>query len=222
MNDLFYEQLTPGRPRLPKILYILLIALAAAIGVGLDLLKPFGNMIVDIGAGTTDVAVLSMGGVVVQNSVKVGGDNFNHAIMTYIRNRHSLFIGEDAAENIKKKIGCASESSENRTFEIKGRNVVTGLPKVTVLSSEEIRIALKDVTNQSMEAIQGVLEKTPPELASDIMDRGIVLTGGGALLRGIDDLVEEKTGVRAVTAEDARTAAVMGTCKYADVMAKIE
>ena len=202
--------------------YLAKAPLAAAIGAGLDLSKPFGNMIVDIGAGTTDVAVLSMGGVVVQNSVKIGGDNFNHAIMTYIRNKHSLFIGEDTAENIKKKIGCASEDSENRTMEIKGRNVITGLPKVTVLSSEEIRIALKEVTSQSVAAIQGVLEKTPPELASDIMDRGIVLTGGGSLLRGIDELVEEKTGVRAVTAEDARTAAVTGTCKYADVMSKFE
>jgi rod shape-determining protein MreB len=187
-----------------------------------DITKPFGNMIVDIGAGTTDVAVISVGGVVVSSSVKVAGDNFNHAIMTYVREKHSLFIGEDTAEAIKIRIGTACEEAEPRTMEVKGRNVITGLPKVTTLTSEEVRLALKDATNQIVETVHGVLEKTPPELAADIVDRGIVLTGGGAMLHGMDTLIEQRTGVNALTVQDAMMVAVAGTGKYADVMAKME
>ena len=137
--------------------------IAAAIGAGVDITKPFGNLIVDIGAGTTDVAVISVGGVVVSASVKVAGDNFNHAIMNYVREKHSLFIGEDAAENIKIKIGTASEEADLRTMEVKGRNIITGLPKVATLTSEEIRTALRETTGQIVEAVHGVLEKTPQE-----------------------------------------------------------
>ena len=196
--------------------------IAAAIGAGIDILKPFGNMIVDIGAGTTKAAVISIGGIVVSNTIKEGGDNFNHAIMNYAREKHSLFIGEEIAEKIKIRIGTASEEAAIRTMEVKGRNVITGLPKTTVLTSEEMQEALFETTNQIVDTVQGVLEKTSPELAADIVERGIVLTGGGAMLHGMDRLLEERTGVHATTVQDAMTAAVIGTGQYADVMAKIE
>ena len=188
--------------------------IAAAIGAGVDITKPFGNLIVDIGAGTTDVAVISVGGVVVSASVKVAGDNFNHAIMNYVREKHSLFIGEDAAENIKIKIGTASEEADLRTMEVKGRNIIT-------LTSEEIRTALREATGQIVEAVHGVLEKTPPELAADIMDRGIVLTGGGAMLHGMDALIEQKTGVSTLTVQDAMLVVAAGTGKYAEIMSRM-
>ena len=191
------------------------------IGAGVDITKPFGNLIVDIGAGTTDVAVISVGGVVVSASVKVAGDNFNHAIMNYVREKHSLFIGEDAAENIKIKIGTASEEADLRTMEVKGRNIITGLPKVATLTSEEIRTALRETTGQIVEAVHGVLEKTPPELAADIMDRGIVLTGGGAMLHGMDTLIEQKTGVSTLTVQDAMLVVAAGTGKYAEIMSRV-
>lgn len=196
--------------------------IAAAIGAGVDVTKPFGNLIVDIGAGTTDVAVISMAGVVVSTSVKVAGDNFNQAIMSYVRKNHNLFIGEDAAEKIKIKIGTACEETSPRTMEVKGRNVITGLPKVVTLTSEEIRSALKDATGQIVEAIHGVLEKTPPELAADIVDRGIVLTGGGAMLHGMDTLVEQKTGVSTLTVQDAMVVVAVGTGKYAETIARMD
>ena len=195
--------------------------IAAAIGAGVDITKPFGNLLVDIGAGTTDVAVISVGGVVVSASVKVAGDNFNHAIMNYVREKHSLFIGEDAAENIKIKIGTASEEADLRTMEVKGRNIITGLPKVATLTSEEIRTALRETTGQIVEAVHGVLEKTPPELAADIMDRGIVLTGGGAMLHGMDTLIEQKTGVSTLTVQDAMLVVAAGTGKYAEIMSRV-
>ena len=195
--------------------------IAAAIGAGVDITKPFGNLIVDIGAGTTDVAVVSVGGVVVSASVKVAGDNFDHAIMNYVREKHSLFIGEDAAENIKIKIGTASEEADLRTMEVKGRNIITGLPKVATLTSEEIRTALRETTGQIVETVHGVLEKTPPELAADIMDRGIVLTGGGAMLHGMDALIEQKTGVSTLTVQDAMLVVAAGTGKYAEIMSRM-
>ena len=187
-----------------------------------DVTKPFGNLIVDIGGGTTDVAVISMAGSVVSASVKVAGDNFDQAIMSYVRKNHSLFIGEEAAENIKIKIGTACQEASPRMLEVKGRNVITGLPKVVTLTSEEIRIALRDATNQIVETVHGVLEKTPPELAADIVDRGIVLTGGGALLHGMDTLIEQKTGVSTLTVQDAMSAVVVGTGKYAEVITRME
>ena len=196
--------------------------IAAAIGAGVDVTKPFGNLIVDIGGGTTDVAVISMAGSVVSASVKVAGDNFDQAIMSYVRKNHSLFIGEEAAENIKIKIGTACQEASPRMLEVKGRNVITGLPKVVTLTSEEIRIALRDATNQIVETVHGVLEKTPPELAADIVDRGIVLTGGGALLHGMDTFIEQKTGVSTLTVQDAMSAVVVGTGKYAEVITRME
>ena len=196
--------------------------IAAAIGAGVDITKPFGNLIVDIGGGTTDVAVLSVGGVVASTSIKVAGDTFDQAIMSYVRQNHSLFIGEETAENIKIEIGTAVEEANPRVMEVKGRNVLTGLPKKIKLTSEEVRVALKDATGQIVEAVHGVLEKTSPELAADIVDRGIVLTGGGALLRGMDTLIEQKTGVTALTVQDAMHVVAVGTGKYAEIMARME
>ncbi|MDO4519424.1 MAG: rod shape-determining protein [Eubacteriales bacterium] len=196
--------------------------MAAAIGAGVDITKPFGNLIVNIGAGTTDVAVISIAGVVVANSIKVAGDNFNQAIMSYVREKHNLFISEDIAEKVKIKIGTAREEADLRTMEVKGRNVITGLPRVIRLTSEEVRTALKDATNQIVDCIHGILEKTPPELAADIMDRGIVLTGGGALLRGMDTLIEQRTGVSTLTVQDAMLVVAVGTGKYAEVMSKMD
>ena len=195
--------------------------IAAAIGSGVDVTKPFGNLIVDIGAGTTDVAVISLGGVVVSTSLKTAGDTFDQAIMNYVRKNHGLFIGEDRAEKIKIQIGTACEESAPRTMEVKGRNVITGLPKVT-LTSEEIRVALRDATGQIVEAVHGVLEKTPPELAADIVDRGIVLTGGGALLHGMDTLIEQRTGVSTLTVQDAMSVVAIGTGKYAEIMSRFD
>ena len=196
--------------------------IAAAIGAGVDVTKPFGNLIVDIGAGTTDIAVISMAGVVVSSSIKVAGDNFNQAIMGYVRKAHNLFIGEDAAERIKIKIGTAIEEASPRTMEVKGRNVITGLPKTVTLTSEEVRMALREATGQIVEAVHGVLEKTPPELAADIVDRGIVLTGGGALLHGIDNLIEQKTGVNTLTVQDAIMVVAAGTGKYAEIRSRMD
>ena len=196
--------------------------IAAAIGAGIDITRPFGNMIVDIGGGTTDVAVISLGGVVVSASVKVAGDAFDQAIMNYVRKSHSLFIGEDMAEEIKIKIGTAIEESSPHVMEVKGRNIMTGLPKTVKLTSEEVRAALKDATGQIVETVHGVLEKTPPELAADIVDRGIVLTGGGALLRGMDTLIERKTGVSTLTVQNAMSVVAVGTGKYAEVRARME
>ena len=195
--------------------------IAAAIGAGVDITKPFGNLNVDIGAGTTDVAVISIAGVVVSSSVKVAGDNFDQAILNYVREKHSLFIGSDVAEEIKIRIGTACEEAEPRTMEVKGRNIITGLPKVATLTSEEIRIALKEATGQIVDAVHGVLEKTPPELAADIMDRGIVLTGGGAMLHGMDTLIEQKTGVNTLTVQDAMLVVAAGTGRYAEIMSKM-
>ena len=196
--------------------------IAAAIGAGVDITKPFGNLIVDIGGGTTDIAVISLGGVVASSSVKVAGDNFDQSIMNYVRQNHSLFIGEETAENIKITIGTAIEEANPQVMEVKGRNVLTGLPKTVKLTSEEIRSALKDATGQIVEAVHSVLEKTPPELAADIVDRGIVLTGGGALLKGMDTLIEQKTGVTTLTVQDAMHVVAVGTGKYAEIMARMD
>ena len=156
--------------------------IAAAIGAGIDITRPFGNMIVDIGGGTTDVAVISLGGTVVSTSIKVAGDDFDEAITRYVRKKHNLMIGERTAEDIKIQIGTVYATPQAKSMEVKGRDTITGLPKSVTLNSEEIREALKDASAQIMETIHSILEKTPPELAADVAERGIVLTGGGALL----------------------------------------
>lgn len=194
---------------------------AAAIGAGIDITKPFGNLVVDIGGGTTDIAVISLGGVVVSNSIKVAGGNFDEAIVRNIRKHYSLFIGESSAESVKIKIGTAYKHPEVEEMEVTGRNVVTGLPKTITITSEEIRMALNDTTMQIVEAVHGVLEKTPPELAADVADRGIILTGGGALLNGLEELIEERTGINTVTCEDPSFAVAIGTGQYTEVMEKL-
>ncbi|MCR5736669.1 MAG: rod shape-determining protein [Eubacterium sp.] len=192
--------------------------LAAAIGSGIEIQKPCGNMIVDIGGGTTDIAVISLGGTVVSTSVKVAGDDFDEAIIRHMRKKHNLLIGERTAEEIKIGIGTCFNKSETQRMEVRGRNLVTGLPKTVEVTSDETEEALRDATNSIVEAVHRVLEKTPPELAADIAVRGIVLTGGGCLLRGLDELIESKTGINVMTAEDPMTAVAIGTGQYIDVI----
>ncbi len=193
--------------------------IAAAIGAGIDISKPCGNMIVDIGGGTTDVAVISLNGTVVSASIKVAGDDFDEAIVRYMRTKHNLLIGERTAEDLKIKIGCAYRRPEVDTMDVRGRNLVTGLPRTVKVTSEETEEALQGATGQIIDTIHGVLEKTPPELAADIADRGIVLTGGGALLRGLEELIEVKTGINTMTAEDPMTCVAVGTGKYVEILA---
>jgi rod shape-determining protein MreB len=192
--------------------------IAAAIGAGIDISRPCGNMIVDIGGGTSDIAVISLGGTVVSTSVKIAGDDFDDAIVRYMRKKHNLLIGERTAEDIKIKIGSAYRRPESVSMEVRGRNLVTGLPKTITVTSEETEEALKETTSQIVEAVHSVLEKTPPELAADIADRGIVLTGGGCLLYGLEELIEEKTGITTMTAEDPMTAVAIGTGKYIEFL----
>ena len=202
--------------------YLVEEPIAAAIGAGVDITKPFGNLIVDIGGGTTDIAVISIGGVVVSSTIKVAVDSFDQAIISYIRKTHGLFISEDAAETIKVRIGTAIEEVNPQVMEVKGRNVLTGLPKKIKLTSEEIREALKDATGQIVEAVHGILEKTPPELVADIVDRGIVLAGGGALLKGMDTLIEQRTGVNTLTVQDSMHVVAVGTGRYAEIMNRMD
>ena len=193
--------------------------IAAAIGAGIDISRPCGNMIVDIGGGTTDIAVISLGGTVVSTSIKIAGDDFDEALVRYMRKKHNLLIGERTAEDIKIKIGSAYPRPEVVKMNVRGRNLVTGLPKTVEVTSEETEEALKEATSQIVEAVHSVLEKTPPELASDIADRGIVLTGGGSLLSGLEELIESKTGINTMTAEDPMTAVAIGTGKFIEFLA---
>ena len=195
--------------------------IAAAIGAGIDISRPCGNMIVDIGGGTTDVAVISLAGTVVSESIKVAGDDFNEAIVRYMRKKHNLLIGERTGEEIKIKIGTCYPRQEELAIDVRGRNLVTGLPKTVTITSEETLEALSESANQIVEAVHMVLEKTPPELAADISDRGIVLTGGGALLTGLEQLLEERLGITTMTAEEPTTCVAVGTGKYIEVMNSI-
>lgn len=192
--------------------------IAAAIGAGIDIARPCGNMIVDIGGGTSDIAVISLGGTVVSASIKIAGDDFDDAIVRYMRKKHNLLIGERTAEDIKIRIGSAYPRPESVSVDVRGRNLVTGLPKTITVTSEETEEALKDTTSQIVEAVHSVLEKTPPELAADIADRGIVLTGGGSLLYGLEELIESKTGITTMTAEDPMTAVAIGTGRYVEFL----
>ena len=200
--------------------YIIEEPVAAAIGAGIDISRPCGNMIVDIGGGTSDIAVISLDGVVVSSSIKVAGDDFDDAIVRFMRKRHNLLIGERSAEEIKINIGTCYKRPENISMDIRGRNLVTGLPKTVTVSSDETEEALREVTSQIVDAVHSVLERTPPELAADIADRGIVLTGGGALLHGLEDLIEENTGITTMTAEEPLTAVAIGTGKYIEFLSK--
>ena len=191
---------------------------AAAIGAGIDISKPCGNMIVDIGGGTSDIAVISLGGTVVNTSVKIAGDDFDEAIVRYMRKKHNLLIGERTAEDIKIKIGTTYQLMEDEAIEVRGRNLVTGLPKTVTVTSSETEEALRETTGQIVEAVIGVMERTPPELSADILDRGIVLTGGGAMLRGLEELIEERTGINTITAEDPMKVVAIGTGQYVEFM----
>ena len=192
--------------------------IAAAIGAGIDISKPCGNMIVDIGGGTSDVAVISLGGSVVNASVKVAGDDFDDAIIKYMRKKHSLLIGEMTAEEIKIKIGSAFKRPELVTLDVRGRNLLTGLPNTITVTSDETLEALELPCKQIVDSVHQVLEKTPPELAADIADRGIVLTGGGALLWGMEQLLEAKTGISTVTAENPMNCVAIGTGKFVEFL----
>lgn len=200
--------------------YIIEEPVAAAIGAGIDISRPCGNMIVDIGGGTSDIAVISLDGVVVSSSIKVAGDDFDDAIVRFMRKRYNLLIGERSAEEIKINIGTCYKRPENISMDIRGRNLVTGLPKTVTVSSDETEEALREVTSQIVDAVHSVLERTPPELAADIADRGIVLTGGGALLHGLEDLIEENTGITTMTAEEPLTAVAIGTGKYIEFLSE--
>ena len=192
---------------------------AAAIGAGIDIAKPCGNMIVDIGGGTADIAVISLGGSVVSTSIKIAGDDFDEAIVRYMRKKHNLLIGERTAEDIKIRIGSCFPQAQAETMDVRGRNLVTGLPKTVTVSSEETEEALREPTLQIVEAVHSVLEKTPPELAADVADRGIVLTGGGSLLRGLEELIEDRTGINTMTADEPMTCVAIGTGKFVEFLA---
>ena len=192
--------------------------IAAAIGAEIDISKPCGKMIVDIGAGTCSAAILSQDGVVVEMTIKTAGDEFDDAIIRYAHANHGLIIGERLAEDIKIHVGTVMERSQKKLMEVKGRDLQTGLPKTVRISSEEIREALKDPIAQVMDTIHSVLEKTPPELAADIMERGIVLTGGSSLLDGMEELIEEKTGINTVTAENPIAAVAIGVGRYLETV----
>jgi rod shape-determining protein MreB len=190
--------------------------MAAAIGVGLPIQEPAGNMIVDIGGGTSEVAIISLSGIVYCKSVRVGGDEFDEAIIQYLKRAYNLMIGERTAEKIKIQIGSAYPLKEELTIEVKGRDLVAGLPKTITINSEEVREALMEPISTIVDAVRITLERCPPELAADLVDRGIVMAGGGALLRGIDKLLSEETGLPVHIAEDPLSAVAMGTGKVLD------
>lgn len=193
--------------------YLIEEPMAAAIGAGLEVQEPTGNMVVDIGGGTTEVAIISLGGIVTSKSIRVGGDELDEAIMSYIKKEYNLMIGERTAEEIKITIGSAFPKPKEETIEVRGRDLVTGLPKTIKVNSEEIREALAEPVNSILDAIKVTLEKSPPELAADIMDRGIVMTGGGALLYGLDKLINHETGMPVHIAENPMECVALGTGK---------
>jgi len=187
--------------------------MAAAIGVGLPIQEPAGNMIIDIGGGTTEIAVISLAGIVFSRSIRIGGDEMDEAITEYLKKTYNLMVGERTAEDIKMKIGSAYPLEEELTMEVRGRDLVAGLPKMITISSEEIREALADPISQIVESVRITLERTPPELSADLIERGIVMAGGGSLLKGLDKLIQEETGLPVHVAEDPLTAVAMGTGK---------
>jgi rod shape-determining protein MreB len=188
-------------------------AMAAAIGAGLPVTEPSGNMVVDIGGGTTDIAVISMAGIVYSNSVRVAGDEMDEAIIKYLRKRYNLLIGERSSEQVKMEIGSAFPLDKPMTMEIKGRNLIEGIPKTLVVTDEEVREALEETVAILVNAVRVALERTPPELSADIVDRGIVLTGGGALLKNLDKRFREETGLPVSMSEDPLSSVVLGTGK---------
>ena len=194
--------------------------IAAAIGSGIDISRACGSMVVDIGGGTTDIAVISLGGTVVSYSLKIAGDNFDDAIIRYIRKKHNVLIGERTAEDLKIKIGTAFERTIPVSMDVRGRNLITGLPNNFTVTSDEMLEALQESVAAIAEAVHGVLEKTPPELAADIYERGIVMTGGGSLLYGLDKLIQSRTGIHAMVAEDAVSCVAIGTGRYIEFISE--
>lgn len=202
--------------------YLIEEPVAAAIGAGIDITKPDGHMVVDIGGGTADIAVISLGGVVESASIKIAGDKFDEAVVKYIRRKHNVLIGDRTAEELKMKIGCVFPRPEEVTMEIKGRCLMTGLPRVFSVSSSEMIEAFEEVSSRILEAIHGVLERTPPELVADISTNGIVMTGGGSLLWGFDKLIESHTGIETHVAEDAISCVAEGTGKSLDSLDQMQ
>ncbi|MDY3240136.1 MAG: rod shape-determining protein MreB [Anaerovoracaceae bacterium] len=205
-----------------KDVYLMEEPVAAAIGAGIDISKPDGVMVIDIGGGTTDIAVISLGGIVASTSVKMAGDKFDEAIIKYMRKEHKLYIGERTAEELKVTIGTAFPRDEVITKECRGRDLVTGLPKSVDVTSDEMMSALDEAMQTITEAVHNVLERTPPELAADISNSGIVLTGGGALLYGIDKRIEDRTGIKVIIAEDPKSCVAIGTGKALNELEALE
>ena len=205
-----------------KDVYLMEEPVAAAIGAGIDISKPDGVMVIDIGGGTTDIAVISLGGIVASTSVKIAGDKFDEAIIKYMRKEHKLYIGERTAEELKLTIGTAFPRDEVVTKECRGRDLVTGLPKSVEVTSDEMMDALEEPLHAICEAVHNVLEITPPELAADISNSGIIITGGGALLCGIDKRIEDRTAIKGVVAEDPKSCVAVGTGKSLDILEKLE
>ena len=196
--------------------YLIEEPIAAAIGAGIDISKPCGNMIVDIGGGTTDIAVISLGGSVVSSSIKVAGDKFDEYIIKYLKKRHNVMIGERTAEELKQQIGCVFPKIQDMEMDVRGRDLITGLPKTITVYSSEMMEALEEPAMLIVDAVHSVLERTPPELAADISDKGIYMTGGGCLIDGLDRLLQEKTGINVMIAEDAISCVAKGTGKALD------
>lgn len=204
-----------------KSVYLIEEPLAAAIGAGLNIYKPGGHMVVDMGGGTTDIAVISLGGTVVRASINVAGDKFDESITKYIKNKYKLLIGERTAENLKIKVASVIEGLRNESIEVKGRNLITGLPDTINIISSEVRVALEDQIKLIAEAVKSVLGKTPPELAADIIDEGILMTGGGALLYGLDKYLQQITGIKVRVAENAVCCVAEGTREVLKIFNKV-
>ena len=201
--------------------YLIEEPVAAAIGIGLDISQPIGNIIVDIGGGTTEIAVISLNGVVAKETIRIAGDEMDESILQWFRNEHKLEIGLGMSESIKKSVGSAMQMN-TKTISVRGRDLVTGIPKTIEVSSDEIRQALKDPVNAIVEAVKRCLEQTPPELAADILERGIIVAGGGSLLRGIDQIIRERTNVPVNVAEDPLLSVVKGTGMVLENLKKYE
>jgi len=202
--------------------YLIEEPMGAAIGAGLEVHEPTGNMVVDIGGGTTEVAIISLGGIVTSRSIRIGGDEMDEAIVHYIKREYNLMIGERTAEEVKITVGSASPEDRNDSMEIRGRDLVTGLPKTITITANEIKEALAEPVNSIIEAIKVTLEKTPPELAADIMDRGIVMTGGSSLLDGLDKRVNHETGMPVHIAEDTMDCVALGTGKVLEELDRLK
>ncbi len=202
--------------------YLIEEPIAAAIGAGIDIAKPCGNMVVDIGGGTTDIAVISLGGSVVSSSLKVAGDKFDEAIVKYMKKKHNMMIGERTAEDLKLNIGCVYPKIQDMEMDVRGRDLMSGLPKTLVIKSSEMLEALIEPAMMIVDSVHSVLERTPPELVSDISDKGIYMTGGGCLLDGLDKLLQEKTGINVMIAQDSVSCVALGTGKALDNLDALE